>query len=328
MGGTEKKSFDFYIASCVQEGGIYHYRLSDGGKVETVSFTPMDRPMYMTVANGKMYVLLCAPFEKEGSWESGLIVYDMDDQGRLCGGSRILSTKGVEACHLAVDGETVYAANYETGSVIQMPDRLVIHEGKGVHPERQEAPHTHFVSPTPEGKYICVTDLGIDKVKVYRKDMTLVSEVNLPAGHGPRHLAFHGDGKHVFCANELGSTVSLLKYQDGVMEEIQTVSTVPEGFREENTTAAIRCIGDRVCVSNRGHDSIAVFRFENERLMLERNVPVYGSAPRDFWIFGDLSVSTCQLSDEVTLVSLERGELIGKILLKTPICVIAKPVLS
>jgi 6-phosphogluconolactonase len=106
-----------------------------------------------------------------------------------------------------------------------------------------------------------VTDLGVDKIFIYHKDLTLASTVNIPSGHGPRHLAFHEDGTHIFCANELESTISLLNYKNGVMELVDTVSVLPEDFNGQSTVAAIRCVGNTVYVSNRGHDSISVLNF-------------------------------------------------------------------
>ena len=315
-----KVPFDLYVASCEKDGGIYQYRISDQEKPRLIGFTPMDRPMYMTVANGKMYVLLRAPFE---NGESGLISYDIDTEGRLQNPSKILSTKGEVACHLTVDGEDIYAVNYISGSVIKLPDRLVTHTGKSVHAERQTSPHTHFVSPAPDGEYLVVTDLGVDKIFIYHKDLTLASTVNIPSGHGPRHLAFHENGTHVFCANELESTVSLLKYENGTMELIETVSALPKSFQGQSTTAAIRCVGNTVYISNRGHDSISVLEFLDHRLSLKKTLSSHGKCPRDFLVCHNWIAVANELSDEVTLISAEKEHLVGKIAVNSPVCLIA-----
>lgn len=317
-----KVPFDLYVASCEKDGGIYQYRISDQEKPRLIGFTPMDRPMYMTVANGKMYVLLRAPFE---NGESGLISYDIDTEGRLQNPSKILSTKGEVACHLTVDGEDIYAVNYISGSVIKLPDRLVTHTGKSVHAERQTSPHTHFVSPAPDGEYLFVTDLGVDKIFIYHKDLTLASTVNIPSGHGPRHLAFHEDGTHVFCANELKSTVSLLKYKNGTMELIETVSALPKSFKGQSTAAAIQCVGDTVYISNRGHDSISVLTFSDNGLTLNKTIPSLGRSPRAFLICEDLIISANERSDEVTLISFKNEHTIGKIKVRTPVCLTVTP---
>ena len=314
---TRKAPFDLYIASCEKDGGIYQYRIFEREKPKLIGFTPMDRPMYMTMANGKMYTLLRAPSPNA---ESGLIAYDIGPDGRLRNPSKTLSTQGEVACHLTVDGEDVYAVNYISGSVIKMPDRLVTHTGKGIHPLRQAAPHTHFISPTPDGAYLFVTDLGVDKIFVYRKDLTLLSTVCIPSGHGPRHLAFHEDGAHVFCANELASTVSLLEYKSGTLSLIDTVSVLPEEFHGENTVAAIRCVGNRVYVSNRGHDSVSVLDFSDGCLKFHKTIPTHGQSPRDFMIYDNLLIATNERSHAVTLISLENESTVGKIEVKSPVC--------
>ena len=315
---TRKAPFDLYVASCEKDGGIYQYRISEREMPQLIGFTPMDRPMYMTVANKKMYVLLRAPF---GNAESGLITYDIDTDGRLQNPTQILSTKGEVACHLTVDGEDVYAVNYISGSVIKMPDRLVTHSGKSVHPERQTSPHTHFVSSTPDGKYLCVTDLGVDKIFIYHKDLTLKSTVNLPSGHGPRHLAFHEDGTHVLCANELESTVSLLEYKNGILKLLDTVSVLPNDFHGKSTAAAIRCVGNTVYVSNRGHDSITVLDFLDGHVVFNKTISTQGASPRDFLIYHDLLIAANECSDEVTLVFIDQEHLVKKIAIKSPVCV-------
>ena len=77
------------------------------------------------------------------------------------------STKGIVACHLAESDGSIYCVNYLSGSVIKMPDTVDTHSGHGINPKRQDAPHTHYVCESPDGKYIFVTDLGIDKIFVY-----------------------------------------------------------------------------------------------------------------------------------------------------------------
>ena len=318
---THRVPFDLYIASHEKEGGVYQYRITDPKDPELICFTPMDRPMYMTVAKEKMYILLRAPF---GCSESGLVFYHMDEQGVLHDPSETVSTKGEVACHLSANGADVYAVNYISGSVIKMPDRIVTHSGKGIHPERQTLPHTHFVSPSPDGRYILVTDLGTDKIYIYRKDLTLVSTVDIPSGHGPRHLAFHEDKTHVFCVNELKSTVSLLHYKAGTLRLLDTVPVLPKIFDGESTAAAIRCVNNRVFVSNRGHDSIAILEYADDGLTLRKFVSTHGRSPRDFVVYQDLIVVANEQSDKVTLISANTGQLLGEVDVKSPICVTAR----
>ena len=314
-------SSNVYIASCDTEGGVYRYRIDEHGAWQLAEFTPMDRPMYLIADNDRMYVLLRAPFDND---HSGLISYAMEADGSLTDPSTIASTKGVVACHHAVVDGCVYGVNYLSGSVIKMPDTVTEHHGSSVHPTRQTAPHTHFVCAAPDGAYVLVTDLGLDKIFVYDKELHPVSNVDLPQGHGPRHLAFHEDGKTVFCVNELRSTVSILEYEAGRLRLIDTVSVLPVDCTVESTAAAIRCIGDLVYVSNRGHDSVSILRFGDGRLTLEKTVPTYGQGPRDIWVEGDWLIATNEVGNNVCCVSLSDGRLLSEIRMKSPLCVLCR----
>jgi len=315
---TRRLHCNLYIASCAKDGGILHCRMS-GDTLKPVNFTPLDRPMHMIIAGGKMHILLRAPFE---NGESGLVTYGIAEDGTLVNPSPIISTMGEVACHLTADGEDVYAVNYISGSVFKAPEKLAVHEGSSIHPTRQTSPHTHFVSLTPDGEYLFVTDLGLDRIFVYRKDLSVRSTVAMPAGHGPRHLAFHADGRHVFCANELASTVSLLEYRDGELTLIDTVNALPEDFDGISTAAAIRCVGDTVYVSNRGHDSVSVLDFSGATLTLRETIPTYGKGPRDFVIAGDRIIAANEAGDAVCVVSIDDGSLVAKLDIASPVCVV------
>jgi 6-phosphogluconolactonase len=312
---------EVYVASCDKNGGIYRIGLSDQGKSRILDITPMDRPMYMVTWGSKMYVLLRAPFESK---ESALVICDIDNSGRVILSKDMMSTHGEVACHLCVTDENeIYATNYISGSVIKFPDILAIHRGTGVDPVRQSSPHTHFVSASPDGKYILVTDLGLDRIVVYDKNLREVSHLNVPKGHGPRHLDFYRDANDsfVFCANELQSTVSVIKYNDGQMQLLDTVSVLPDTYEGKSTVAAIRVDGNCVYVSNRGHDSISVLEFSDGILTLKNIISTYGNSPRDFIIFKDWLIVTNELSDDVAIISNQTGELVEKITVKSPLCV-------
>lgn len=192
-----------------------------------------------------------------------------------------VSSAGPGPCHLAVDasGRDVLVANYTGGSVAVLPIRTdgslgeatarVQHTGSSVNPNRQREPHAHCVALSPDNRFAFVADLGIDQVKSYRFDPvrgTLTANdpafVALPPGSGPRHLAFHPDGRHAYVINELLSTVTVLDYAapTGAFSLRQTVSALPDGFTGRSTAAeiAVHPSGKFAYGSNRGQDSVAV----------------------------------------------------------------------
>ena len=311
---------NIYKASCNDIGGLYRYEMNESGMLEFKSKTDMSLPMYMAEENNKMYVLLRQPVKD--SDESGLIVYDIDSNGDLANPSGITMTKGIVACHLSVDNGTVYCVNYLSGNVVKLPDTVVTHSGKGPHPTRQTSPHTHFVCVTHDG-YVLATDLGIDSIFTYTKDLKLVSQVKVPLGHGVRHLAFSEDKKYLYAVNELASTVSVFKYNDGHLELLDTYDALPKDFSGESIAAAIRIRGNTVYVSNRGHDSVAVFKADGEKLKFEKFIMCGGKEPRDFNIFGDILISANQGSDNVTVINLKTDKIIQTVNgIKEPLCVI------
>ena len=301
-----------YIASRVREGGIYTYEYADG-IYKMLFFTQMDSPMYMIMSDKKMHILLRSPFDND---KSGLISYDVAEKGELINPGEILSTKGQIACHLAKIDNCIYCVNYTSGSVIKMPDSLVIHKGNAIS-------HTHYVGPTPDNKYIFVTDLGLDEIYIYDKNLNLFNKIKMPIGHGVRHLVASKDGKYIFTANELKSTVSVLKYNDGNLELLDTIKTIPND--KKSAPSAIRLYKEHIYVSNRFHDSISKLSFDGSKLFLRDNFSCMGKTPRDF-IFDDNRIICANQDDDSVTVFQEQSDNsfkhIQTINIAEPICII------
>lgn len=298
--------FHIYIASCTPDGGVYHY-LCKNGSLQRMEKTNADRPMYLAVAENRLYAVLRQSFAD--SENSGVCSWQIGRDGALTNPSALCSTQGRCGCHLAVEQNRIYAANYLSGSVVMLPEgRLSEHHGSGPHPTRQEAAHTHFVGMTPDKKYLLAVDLGLDTIFVYTPELILQDKIAMPAGHGCRHLAWSEDGKYAFCVNELASTVSVLGYEKGKLTLLDTVSALPEGFEGENTAAAIRVDGDWVYVSNRGCDNIAVFTHKAGKLSDPVFVDAEGVSPRDFYIYGGYLFCANEGSSYVSVFSCAEGK--------------------
>jgi 6-phosphogluconolactonase len=196
---------------------------------------------------------------------------------------------GAGPCHLVVDpqGRFLLVANYGGGSTALfrlrddggLGDRLALlqHQGSGPNKGRQEGPHAHCTAFSPEGRFAFSVDLGIDQVKVFRIDAgsgavddAAAADIRLPAGCGPRHITLSADGQYAYVNGELDSTVHTIRLDlmEGKHQVVQSLSTLPQPFKG-NTTA--ECIlspdGKFVYVSNRGHNSIAVFRVRPDRTL-------------------------------------------------------------
>lgn len=287
-----------YISSCCEEGGIYSYKLTDGILTEN-EYLPCPNPMYTVFSENRLYILLKNPFDSNNY--SGVFSVGMENNGKFKKTDNITCTKGVEGCHLLVDGKSIYVANYVSGSVIKLPDKLVVHHGNSLHPTRQTGPHTHFVCLTPDNKYVLAVDLGADKIVIYNKDLEEFGYVKAPAGNGPRHLAFSKDGSLCYCADELSSTVSVYSYADGTLTYKSSYKAIPDDFTQKNTIAAIRQKSGYVYVSNRGHDSVAIFKANGEELELVNIFSCLGNSPRDFDICENTLICTNEVDGSVTV---------------------------
>ncbi|WP_040591586.1 lactonase family protein [Schlesneria paludicola] len=242
----------------------------------------------------------------EGKGERGVGAFLIEpNTGRLTLLNQQPST-GAGPCHLVVDGvgKNVLVANYGGGSVAVLPIRddghlspassSIQHQGKSVNPERQEAPHAHSINVDRASKFAFAADLGLDKILIYQFDSAngKLTPNNPPAGvvapgSGPRHFAFHPTGRYAFVNNELNSTVTSFAYDPahGSLTAIQTTSTVPQPIPNNYTAETVaHPSGKFVYVSNRGHDSLAIFGVDEKtgRLTALGHQPTGGNTPRNF----------------------------------------------
>jgi 6-phosphogluconolactonase len=219
------------------------------------------------------------------------------------------SSGGAGPCQLVLDktGRNVLVANYSSGSVAVLPvdanGRLgeatcvVQDTGKGPNAKRQEGPHAHCVTMSPDNQFAFVCDLGTDKVMGYKFDADHGKLIpNDPpffqgkAGAGPRHMVFHPNGKFAYLINELDSTIVALAYNDktGALTELQTVSSLPSHYDGSNTAAEIGIVpsGKFLFASNRGDDSVASFSIDLEKGTLDwiNEQKTGGKIPRHFGI--------------------------------------------
>jgi 6-phosphogluconolactonase len=261
-----------------------------------VTATPDGRYLY-AVAETKQFA---------GRPGGGVAAYARDPAAGALTLLNTVSSGGAEPAHLSLDrsGRFVVVANYGSGSVAvfarESGGRLgamtghVQHHGSGADPYRQEGPHPHMICLDPVTGDVLVPDLGLDAVFCYRLDDsgTLTerpeARINGPAGAGPRHLAFHPDGLHLFLVNELDSTLVVLRRDGSRFVSTGAVSTVPAGFTGETYPSAVRVTasGRSVLTANRGHDTIAMFSFDQAagKLTPALLVPCAGHWPRDFII--------------------------------------------
>ena len=242
-------------------------------------------------------------------------------------------TLGAGPCYLSLDptGHLLMAANYTSGSLTVFPVRadgglepasqVIQHAGAGPVADRQEGPHAHSILPDPSGHYVLAADLGIDKVMVYRIDLEAnrlepadPPSADLAPGAGPRHIAFHPNGRWLYVTGELDSTLTVFAWDSerGRLGRVQAISTLPEGWQGINYPAevAVASSGRFVYMSNRGHDSIAIFAVDEAtgRLTPVGHEPTQGAFPRHFALdpTGTFMLVANQDSDNVVVFRVDQ----------------------
>jgi 6-phosphogluconolactonase len=292
--------------------GIYAARLdSSTGKLSDLELAAKTaNPSFLAIHPTKRFLYAVGETSSVGGKKEGAVTaFGLETKtGRLTLLNQQASGGG-GPCHLAIDrsGKCVLVANYGTGSIAVLPiatdgqlaeaKTVIQHRGSSINAQRQAGPHAHFITTDPANRLVLACDLGLDKVLVYRLDAAQGTlTVNDPPfaavkpGSGPRHLAFHPNGHWVYLINEMGSTMTAFEFEPnrGALTELQTISTLPEGFRGNNTCAEVQVSpsGKFVYGSNRGHDSIAVFAVDPQsgKLSYVEHQFTQGKAPRYFGI--------------------------------------------
>ncbi len=293
------------------QGAIQAYQLNleTGALRPSARTTGIEHPFFLALnpQHTRLYSIH-APGQFGGKSDEFVAAYDViGDQGEL----KLLnrqSTRGTSSCYVEVDatGKSLVVANYSSGSVASLPIRadgslgevvtFVQHEGASVNPERQEGPHAHCA--VIKGDHMYAADLGLDKILCYRLDaqsrLTLAPQpfARTIPGAGPRHLTFHPDGHHLYVINELANSITLFDFapDSDFLIERQTISTLPTDFRGTSYCADVKVTPDGKFVygTNRGHDSLAIFRTETDKsLSLVAIVPSHGEQPQNLAITPD-----------------------------------------
>ena len=311
--------------------GIYAFRFdSASGQATPLGLAAETaNPSFITIHPNRKYLYAV------GEMDGGAVhAYAVDTAtGKL----KLLNTVGSQGagpCHLNVDstGRNLLVVNYNSGSTAVFPiaedgslkaaSSTVQHKGSSANPQRQSGPHAHSVNLSPDNRFAIVADLGLDEVKVYKFDAAAgtITPNEPPAakvkpGSGPRHFSFHPNGKRAYVINEMGLAITAFKWnaKNGVLTETQTISTLPPDFTGSKagfSTAEVLVhpSGKFVYGSNRGHNTIAVFRVQGDKLAYVENVDTQGKTPRNFRIdpSGQFLLAENQGSDSIVIFKIDQ----------------------
>jgi 6-phosphogluconolactonase len=261
-------------------------------------------PSFLAIhPNGKTLYAVGETAGKKGEG-GGVYAFRIDPQTGGLTKLNEMTSGGAGPCHISTDraGKFAVVSNYGGGScaIFRLADdgslaartHVEQHKGSSVNKARQEAPHAHCGFFDETGNYVLVVDLGLDQVLVYGLDREIGSlhlghAVKMPDGSGPRHIHLAPSNDLAFVNGELDSTVApvRLNFKESKSERLPSVSTLPGGKKVEgNSTAEVRIhpSGKFVYVSNRGHNSIAAFAWDGNKLTPIGHATQGINIPRNF----------------------------------------------
>jgi 6-phosphogluconolactonase len=336
-----------------QAQGIYVYELDLAtGALRHLSTAPgVVNPSFVTLDSQRRFLYAVQEVDAHAGQPGGAAsAFAIDPHTGALSPINHQHTHGRHPCYVNIDpsGRWLLVANYGGGSVSVLPigadgalgpaAAVVQHEGASTH---HDGPHPHAIVPDRAGECVLVPDCGLDRIMLYRLDAQQGALTpndppwgTLRAGSGPRHLAFSQDGSRLYCINERGSSVTAFDYEpaQGALREIQTVSTLPDGFAGKNSCADIHLhpSGRFLYGSNRGHNSIASFAVHatSGELQPTGHTPTGGRTPRNFAIdpSGTLLLAANQDSGTIVIFRIDQstGALspTGQVVqVPTPVCV-------
>lgn len=337
--------------------GIHIMAVDGAGKLTSIGLAPNVRnPSFLCLSRDRRFLYAVNELKEYNGAATGAVsafAVTWENGTATLSPLNIQPTGGTDPCHVAVNQVQthVFVSNFMSGSVCVLPIRsdgslgpasdFIQYEGHSAHPRRQASPHAHSLIFDRAERRAFVPDLGTDKLMVYRTDFTagkLIPEKTpffaTEPGDGPRFLEFHPNQRWCYLINEIGSSVSLLSYDEpsGRFEKQQTVATIPSGFSGDNICADLHLTpdGKYLYASNRGHNSLARFRVNPGDGKLEPlgNISCGGRTPRNFAVSasGKFLLVANQDSDNLLSFRIDyaTGDLqkIDEIFAPTPVCVL------
>ncbi len=335
--------------------GVYVYRLYErNGRLAYLNeFTTVDdadftNPSYLTVSDNNRFVYVVN--ENKVGGVTALSFTPTTGKMKFINSQ---PSHGADPCHITVDKDqkNIFVANYSSGNLTVYPlgkdgsigaiSQNIQDAGTGVNKDRQAGPHVHMSILSPNEKYLFYNDLGTDKININRyhasktPPLTPADQpfVSVKPGNGPRHATFSADGKYLYLLQEMGAAINVYSYDNGKLNQVQTISMLADNFKGQVGAAAIHLSpnGKYLYASDRGDDNdINVFSIDEAtgQLKFVSRHPSLGKGPRDFMIDpqGKYLLVANQNSDSVVIyrINQETGSLngvISNIQLGNPVCI-------
>jgi 6-phosphogluconolactonase len=315
-----------------QSKGIYVYRFyTETGKLAYLNeIDDVKNPSYLCVSKNNKFIYAVNETGKNG--EVSAFKFEPVN-GKITFINKQTSA-GADPCYISVDEyqKNVFVANYSSGSLavlpvnkdgsLKPPSQVIQDEGKGPDTSRQEKGHVHTAYLSPDEKYLLYTDLGTDKLNVYRyhaskpEPLTPATPpfISVKPGSGPRHVVFSPDRKYLYLLQEMGSAINVYKYNGGKLEQEQSITMLPSGFNGTHGAAAIHITPDgRFLYASDRLDASGLLVYsinpDNGQLTFVERQSTLGKNPRDFAIdpTGKFLVVANQNSDTIFVYRIDKN---------------------
>ena len=276
--------------------GIYLFKMdSRTGELSGRRLAAKTRnPSWICIHPSKKYLYAINEINDFNGSSGSVSAFSIDHESGELTLLNTVSSEGAGPAHMSLDasGKFALVANYAGGSIAVLPILEGGMLGAAVDSHRDagsvgskhasdapggsfaisghDSPHAHMIAPDPQNKFVLSTDLGQDRIYVYRFDsatgkLTPLEDapfVSLPSGDGPRHFVFHPNGHWLYSLEEESSTITFFHYDAarGSLTAQKTISALPEGFAGTSFGSEIQLSPDGrfIYSANRLHDSISI----------------------------------------------------------------------
>lgn len=314
--------------------GIYVYNFNrNTGSFQLVQTTPtIENPNFLVINKKGNFLYAIHTIKGDDDKNTDVISsFCIDAKTGKLSLINQLPTYGFGACHVSIDhtGKWIFVSHYSSGSItgfslntdgsIRDTVQTIKFAGRST-ARRQESSHVHFALVSADNKFLYIAGLGTDKIMTFLIDSETgefapagEAYVNVDNGSGPRHFVFHPLQPYFYLVNELNSTVNVFvrNVDTGALTKAQTISTLPDAFDGRNLLADIHISpqGEFLYVTNRGHNSIAVFKIQSDgNLEFVSHEHVLGEHPRNFLIDekGEFVLVANQNSDNIVMFNIDK----------------------
>lgn len=311
--GQESKRRLLFVGTQTIDGsasqGIYSYRWDPAlGDLQSQQLAAAsDNPTFLALSPDDRFLYAANELESfEGQASGAVSSFSIDHAGAKLKPINQMRALGTGTCMVSVDhlGRNLFCANYNSGSAtsfylnsdgqISDPVSHFQYKGHGPNADRQEGPHAHRVTVSPDDRFLLVNDLGLDCIHIYHLDNRNAkltpsdpAQWGSQPGAGPRALRFHPNGRFVYCVCEMGSEVDVLHWHadKATLTMVQSISLVPGDYHGPTSTGddiVIDRTGRFAYATNRGYDCLCSFSIDPKdgKLTLLARGSCGGKVPR------------------------------------------------